>query len=243
MKRFLAVLSLLAAAVSAVAQTYTTNWATTVTTTTVNGQTTSVTNRVPVSVTTTIAPVTTPIASSPLTVTPFAATTAPATNATPSAIPALPGAVGWIADQLVDDAPYISNGVVQADVAVLFNKSNPVGTGHVGVYGDIVFPSSKQSAVGVGGGYVAKRGFVTPVTLTLGTTMTNLPAAIGNVYSFASDGLLYDFNGQAFGNWAAVGFFKNWTLSRQMSLGIKVGTYDDSVVPGIGWFFDVCGTF
>jgi hypothetical protein len=165
------------------------------------------------------------------------------TNPVTSLLPGLPGVFGVILNNLVDDAPYVTNGKVSVDFAALFNSSNPKGTGHVGEYGQLTLPMSQQSAVGLGGGYVAGHSFITPVTLTVGTTLTNLPAAIGKVYSFVGDGVLYDFTGKQIGNWVCAGFYKNWTINNSVNLGLKVGTYNDSVVPGIGWFAAITGTF
>ena len=161
----------------------------------------------------------------------------------PPAFPALSGIVGTIGNSLIDDSPYITNGIAEADLVGLYNSSNPKGTGKVGFFGDVTFPTTKQSAVGIGAGIMAHHSFVTPISLTLGTTLTNLPAALGKVYTFISDGPLYDFTGKQVGNWAATGFFKSWTINPKYSIGIKGGVYDDSVIPGIGWFGDVEFTF
>jgi hypothetical protein len=167
----------------------------------------------------------------------------PAPISPPSAIPALGGVLGVIASNLVDDVPYVSNGVVSATVAALYNASNPTGKGKVGFYGDVTFPATKQTAVGIGAGELAHQSFITPLTLTFGTTLTNLPAAIGKVYAFAGDGVLYDFTGKQVGNWVCAGFFKNWTINSKVNIGLKVGTFNDSVLPGIGWFGAITGTF
>lgn len=159
------------------------------------------------------------------------------------AIPALSGIAGVIANQLVDDAPYITNGNVSVDLAALYNSSNPKGTGHLGIFGDIVFPVAKQGAIGIGGGEMARHSFISPVTITLGTTFTNLPAVLGNWYGYIGDGPLYDFTGKQVGNWACTGLFHNWKVSTKVNLGVKFGVYDDSVIPGIGYFGALTGTF
>jgi len=172
-----------------------------------------------------------------------AATNAPpATNAPAPAIPALSGVAGVILSNLVDLAPYVSNRVA-LDVVGLYNPSNPKGLGKVGEFGDITIPLTKQSAAGFGGGDMAHRAFVTPFTLSLGTTLTNLPSALGHVYTFVAAGPLYDFSGKEFGAWSSAGFYKAWTINPTTTIGLKLGTYDDSVIPGVGWFVGLTGTF
>lgn len=161
----------------------------------------------------------------------------------PPAIPALSGITSVIINQLIDDSPYITNGVVSVDVSGLYNSSNPHGTGKMGLFGDVTFPAAQQMSVGIGAGEMAHHSFVTPVTITVGTSLTNLPAILGKWYAFASDGVLYDFTGKQVGNWAGSGFFHNWTISPKVNLGIKFGVYDDSVIPGIGYFGGITGTF
>ena len=161
----------------------------------------------------------------------------------PPALPALSGIAGVIANQLVDDVPYITNGSVSVDLAALYNASNPKGTGHMGMFGDVLFPVAKQGAVGIGGGEMAHHSFISPVAITLGTTLTNLPAILGKWYAYVADGPLYDFTGKEVGNWACSGFFHNWTVSQKVNIGLKLGVYDDSVIPGIGYFAALTGTF
>lgn len=169
---------------------------------------------------------------------PYAAPTVP-----PPAIPALSGITSVIINQLIDDSPYITNGSVSVDISGLYNSSNPHGTGKMGLFGAVTFPAAQQLAVGIGGGEMAHHSFITPVTFTVGTSLTNLPAILGKWYAFGSDGILYDFSGKQLGNWAATGFFHNWTISQKVNLGIKFGVYDDSVIPGIGYFGALTGTF
>jgi hypothetical protein len=165
------------------------------------------------------------------------------TNVIPPAVTLPSGVLSVVLSHLADDAPYITNGTFGADVAVLYNESNPIGKGKVGFFGDLTVPMSQQTSVGLGAGTMTHRSFLTPVTFTAGTTLTNLPAAIGKVYSFVSDGVLYDFTGKQVGNWAAAGFFKNWTINSKVNIGLKFGAYDDSVIPGIGYFGAITGTF
>ena len=165
------------------------------------------------------------------------------TTSAPVVIPALSGLESLIITNLIDDLPYVSNKVVIVDVAALYNPSNPKGKGKIGEFGSITLPTSQQSSVGIGFGEMAHRSFITPVNFTVGTTLQHLPAALGNVYSFVGDGVLYDFTGKQLGNWVEAGFFKHWDISKGMGLGLKVGTFNDSVIPGIGWFGALTGTF
>jgi hypothetical protein len=174
---------------------------------------------------------------------PYVAPTPVPTNAPVPAIPALSGITGIIANALIDDIPYVSNGVVGVDLAGLYDSSNPHGTGKVGVFGDITFPTAKQLAVGIGGGEMAHHGFITPISFTIGTTLTNLPTVLGKWYVFTSDGPLYDFTGKEVGNWNATGAFHNWTINSKVNVGLKFGVYDDSVISGIGYFGALTGTF
>lgn len=157
------------------------------------------------------------------------------TPATNPAVSPNGGLFGLLTNLLVDDAAYVTN-KMSLDVDALYNSSIPHGKGKFGWFGAITVPMSQQSAVGIGGGSLAGRTFVTPVTLNVGTTVTWLPRLFGKVYTFVGDGLLYDSTGKQFGNWEAVGFYKSWDIGKGWNLGAKGGQFDDSVLPGIGWF-------
>jgi hypothetical protein len=165
------------------------------------------------------------------------------TNPPPPVIPALAGLTSVIINQLRDDAPYITNGRVSVDLSGLYNSANPHGKGKFGMFGDITVPAAQQLSIGLGGGEMAHHSFITPVTFTVGTSLTNLPTVLGKWYAFAGDGVLYDFTGKQVGNWAATGLFHNWTINSKVNVGLKFGVYDDSVIPGIGYFGALTGTF
>jgi len=152
---------------------------------------------------------------------------------------------------LVDAAPYISNDIVNVDFGALYNSSDKHGK--FGGYLAASVPTSQQSAIGVGGFYLNNQLGNATVNLTLGTTVSNLPI-LGKVWTFASSGPDYDFTkdpstGKAFGIGAynAFGVQKTWELNmaaagaiptwyQNWSVGIKVGGFNISTIPGLGEF-------
>lgn len=117
-------------------------------------------------------------------------------------------ALATVESGFVDAAPYISNGIVTLEAGGLYNASDKHGK--FGGFLDLTVPTSQQSGVGVGAGYLNGQLLDASVSLKLGTT-TSLPL-VGTVYAYISEGPDYNFQAKSIGNYGFVGFVKKFTL-------------------------------
>lgn len=156
------------------------------------------------------------------------ASNVPAASALTNVTQLLPTWAQNIFTSLGDDAPYITNDVVNLQLGALYNGALPKG--RIGAFADISVPTSQQTAAGVALAYLDGKLLYGSVTLTLGTT-TSVPL-LGSVYAFVEEGPSYTFSGSELGSFSFAGFEKRIDISKHWAATIGGGVGYVTQIPG-----------
>lgn len=92
-------------------------------------------------------------------------------------------------------------------------------------------PLSSKTQVGLVGAYIGKSFYEGGLNLSYGAT-NNLPY-LGTIYSYAGDGMIYNFRKGEIANYAFSGINKDWIISSKCSFGIGIAVANTSDMSGL----------